>query len=83
VSQTGKRDGHIAYASDIYIARFVNILSILVAAMLLIGAIIGLYAVQSPKKRLGMIATFTIVFAAGVGLLTNARKPELFAATAA
>lgn len=83
VLQTGVRDGQIAYASDIHIARFMNVLSIFLAAMLLIGAIIGLYVVQSPKKRLGMLATFTILFAAGVGLLTNARKPELFAATAA
>lgn len=58
-------------------------MSIFLAAILLIGAIIGLYVVQSSKKRLGMMATFTIVFAIGVGLLTNARKPELFAATAA
>lgn len=77
------RDGQIAYASDIHIARFVNVISIFLAAMLLIGAIIGLYVVESPKKRLAMLATFTVLFAIGVGLLTNARKPELFAATAA
>jgi uncharacterized membrane protein YqjE len=67
----------------VYIARFVVIFSILLSAFLLIGAIIGLYIVQSPKARLGMIAAFTILFALGVGLLTNARRPELFAATAA
>lgn len=53
------------------------------AAILLIGVIVGLYVAQSPEKRLGMMATFTVLFAIGVGLLTNARKPELFAATAA
>ena len=57
--------------------------SVLLAAALLIGAIVALYAVQTPKKRLGLIATFTAMFAAGVGLLTNARRAELFAATAA
>jgi putative Mn2+ efflux pump MntP len=67
----------------VYVARFVVIFSIFLAAFLLIGAIIGLYIVQSPKARLGMIAAFTILFALGVGLLTNARRPELFAATAA
>jgi hypothetical protein len=82
-SQAGKRDRQIAYVSDIYIVRFVNVISISMAAILLIGAIIGLYVVQSPKKRLGMMATFTILFGIGVGLLTNVRKLELFAATAA
>ncbi|KAE9975682.1 hypothetical protein BLS_002490 [Venturia inaequalis] len=81
--ETGVRDGQIGYASDVKIAQFVSVVSIFLAAMLLIGAIIGLYVVQSPKKRLGMLATFTTMFAVGVGLLTNARKPELFAATAA
>ena len=37
----------------------------------------------SPDWRLGLIATFTTLFAASVGLLTNARRAELFAATAA
>jgi hypothetical protein len=58
-------------------------MSIFLAAILLIGAIISLYVVQSPEKRLGMMATFTVLFAMGVGLLTNARKAELFAATSA
>ncbi|KAF2422990.1 hypothetical protein EJ08DRAFT_725165 [Tothia fuscella] len=80
---TGETDGQVAYASDVYIARFVVICSILLATFLLIGAIIGLYIVQSPKARLGMIAVFTTLFAFGVGLLTNARRPEIFGATAA
>jgi len=48
----------------------------------LIGAIVCLYAVVSPTKKLGIIAAFTTLFAANVGLLTNARRAELFAATA-
>ncbi|KAF2113986.1 hypothetical protein BDV96DRAFT_495249 [Lophiotrema nucula] len=77
-----KRNGKIAYASDRHIAQFVAILSTFNAAALLVGAIISLYSVTSPKKKLGIIAAFTTLFAANVGLLTNARRAELFAASA-
>jgi hypothetical protein len=81
--QTGARDGDIAYASDRWIHHFVAWLSILLSAFLLIGAIVGLYVVQHPVRRLAMIGVFTAIFAVGVGLLTNVRRAELFAATAA
>lgn len=81
--QTYTRNGMIAYASDQRIARFVAILSIILAAVLLIGAIVSLYVVKSPNKKLGMIAAFTVIFASSIGILTNARRAELFAATAA
>jgi len=48
-----------------------------------VGAIAGLYVEQRPKARLGMIAAFTATFALSVILLTNARRAEVFAATAA
>jgi hypothetical protein len=81
--QTGPRDGKVVYVSDTRIGHFVAWLSVFIAAVLLIGAVVGLYVVQSPNARLAMIAAFTVAFAAGVGLLTNARRAELFAATAA
>ena len=52
------------------------------AAALLVGAIVSLYATKSPKIKLGIIALFTALFATNVGILTNARQAELFAATA-
>jgi len=58
-------------------------MSVLIAAVLLIGAIVSLYFTHSPGWRLALTALFTMAFAAGVGLLTNARRAELFAATAA
>ncbi|KAF2804458.1 uncharacterized protein BDZ99DRAFT_397802 [Mytilinidion resinicola] len=61
----------------------VAIISTLIASVLLVGAIVGLYAVQPPKARLGMIGGFTALFALSVILLTNARRAEVFAATAA
>jgi hypothetical protein len=55
----------------------------ILATILLIGAVVGLYLVKRPVTRLVMISVFTVVFAASIGLLTNARRPEIFAATAA
>jgi hypothetical protein len=79
-----KRSRHgIAYASDRAISSFVAWFSTFLAAVLLIGAIVVLYKVTSSDWRLGLIAAFTTLFAGSVGLLTNARRAELFAATAA
>ena len=38
---------------------------------------------QNTNFRIGMIVLFTCLFAAVVGLLTNARRAEIFASTAA
>ncbi|EUC29461.1 hypothetical protein COCCADRAFT_29450 [Bipolaris zeicola 26-R-13] len=75
------RDG-ILYSSDQRIARTVTILCTLNAAALLVGAIVTLYAISSEKSKLGVIALFTALFAANVGILTNSRRSEVFAATA-
>ncbi|KAF2866287.1 hypothetical protein BDV95DRAFT_598925 [Massariosphaeria phaeospora] len=80
--QTRGSYGNIAYSSDRRIAQFVAVLSTINAAALLIGAIVSLYAVASPKKKLGIIAVFTRLFATNIGILTNARRAELFAACA-
>jgi hypothetical protein len=42
-----------------------------------------LYNIKTDDLKLGLIALFTIIFAASVGLLTNARRAEVFGATAA
>jgi len=61
----------------------VAVLSTILAAVLLVGAIILLYNVQSQNWRMAIIAIFMVLFAATVGLLTSARRAEIFAATAA
>ena len=38
---------------------------------------------QSWKVRLGLVALFTSLFALTIGLLTNARRAEMFGSTAA
>jgi hypothetical protein len=50
----------------------VTAISIIVAAILLIEAIISLYIIKQPNKRLAMIACYTVLFALSVSLLTNA-----------
>ena len=73
----------VGYASGRRIASFIAYLSTILAALLLFGAILVLYKVTSDDVKLGLIALFTTIFAASVGLLTNAKRSEVFAATAA
>ncbi|KAF3807653.1 hypothetical protein GCG54_00007386 [Colletotrichum gloeosporioides] len=61
----------------------VALISTLIAAILLIGSITGLYFVENDAAKLGLIAFFTSLFALSVGLTTNARRAEIFAGTAA
>ena len=51
--------------------------------MLLFGAIYNLYCVTNEQRRLGLIAGYTVAFALCVGLLTNAKRTEVFGACAA
>ena len=83
VVQTGMLKGDIAYISERGIAIFVAWVSTLLAAFLLVGAIAALRLVKDPGWRLGMIGGFTALFAICVGLLTNARRAEIFGGTAA
>ena len=53
------------------------------AAILLLGPITTLYLVRSPPAKLAIIHVFTVAFAISVALITNARRAELFAGTAA
>jgi len=79
------RDGlhRIGRFNEKSISITVAVISILVAALLLIGSITGLYFVTNDAAKLGMLAAFTAAFALSVGLMTNARRAEIFVATAA
>lgn len=57
--------------------------STVVDAVLLLGAIVVLRLVSEENAQLGLIAMFTVLFAGSVGILTNARRAEIFATTAA
>jgi hypothetical protein len=68
---------------NLHVVRTVAALDMVLAAILLIGAIVNLYLVPNPKAKLGLVAMYTMLFAASVALCTNARRAEVFAATAA
>ncbi|EJT79139.1 hypothetical protein GGTG_04228 [Gaeumannomyces tritici R3-111a-1] len=65
------------------IVRAANIVSIVLAMALLAGSIVGLSFYKDPYGRIGIVVGCTIVFALSLGIITNARRPEIFAATAA
>lgn len=50
---------------------------------MLFGAMYNLYYVTDEEKRLALIAGYTVAFAVCVGLVTNERRSEVFAACAA
>ena len=79
------RDGasYIGHFNEATMSTVAKAISILVAAHFLVGSILyGLYFAQTPLQRLGFIQVFTIVFALCAGLVTNAKRAELFAMTA-
>ena len=83
--KTYKRDGDIFYYPLHQIQRAGVLISISFSVILLVGAIVCLMLVADRciNVRVGMIVLFTSLFALVVGLLTNARRAELFGATAA
>jgi hypothetical protein len=81
--QTASPDGQSTYISESSIARCVAIVSSILSAILLFGSVVSLYFVQNPYALLGMLGGWTVLFAACVGLLTNAKRDQVFGATAA
>ncbi|KAI0154291.1 hypothetical protein GGR57DRAFT_466580 [Xylariaceae sp. FL1272] len=80
-------DGHHS-DSDIVpeqsVAKVVAILCSMFSAIVLFGSIISLYFVYNmPYALLGLVGAWTILFALCIGVLTNARRDQVFAATAA
>ncbi|KAH6616830.1 hypothetical protein C7974DRAFT_53138 [Boeremia exigua] len=73
----------MAFVSQRSISRFVTIVSIVLSIVLLFSAIVALYLVSSPAKKLVILGLYVVLFASSVGLLTTAKKTEIFAATAA
>lgn len=57
-------------------------MNVLLASGLMIGAMILLKNIKTDGPRLAIVSVFTMAFAAGVGLLTNARRSEVYATTA-
>lgn len=75
-------DGTI-YFLERHVVHTVAVISTVIAAILLVGAITVLYFITDSGARLGTIACFMVLLALSVSLLTNAKRAEIFAATAA
>lgn len=71
------------YFREKHVSWIVGTISTIAAAALLIGSIAVLNVVTDQNRRLGCIAGFTLLFALSVVLLSNAKRVEVFAATAA
>ena len=82
---THNRNARMFYYSHDRIQMASVVLSILFSAVLLVGAIVCLLSTSDSSRSLqiGMLVLFTCTFAIVVGLLTNARRAEIFGATAA
>lgn len=81
--QTQTTDTPLTYISESRLRFAVSALTTLLAAILLFGAIINLYCVVDPRTKLALVATYTVLFAISIGLVTKARRSEVFAACAA
>ncbi|CZR55889.1 uncharacterized protein PAC_05777 [Phialocephala subalpina] len=80
---TQRTDSPLTYFSETRLRVAVAIINMVIAAALLFGAILNLYWVTNNDKRLGLIAGYTVAFATCVGLLTNAKRSEVFTSCAA
>lgn len=83
--QTGDPENRIYYFPERRIQLLGTIISVLLSSLILIGAIVFLLLAskRSIELQVGVIVIFTFLFAAVVGLLTNARRAEIFGSSAA
>lgn len=60
-----------------------RLISTVIASVLPLCSVIGLYVVTSNGLRLGMIVLLSACFSLALALMTTARKIEIFVATSA
>jgi hypothetical protein len=63
--------------------RAVSVMATVLAAVLIIAPVVVLYEISNMRARLGTMAGFTVVFSLCMTGLTNAKRRDIFAATAA
>lgn len=77
------RDCGISHYSDSRIRIVVDIIGTVISSLFPISSIAILYFASSMVAKLGIIAGFTAFFSLCLALVTQARRIEIFAATAA
>ncbi|CAJ2501975.1 Uu.00g048280.m01.CDS01 [Anthostomella pinea] len=73
----------IKYYSAKRVSRLATILTVVLASLLINGAIVLLYVVADQHVRLGMVAIFTNLFGATLAVLTDGKRTDIILATAA
>ncbi|CZR55749.1 uncharacterized protein PAC_05637 [Phialocephala subalpina] len=71
-------DSSVTYTENYFLSAFVTILS----SALIVVPVVVLHAVKLMNIRLGLLALFTVIFSLCVSALTNAKRGEVFVATA-
>jgi hypothetical protein len=71
------------YYSQKTTSRLVSIIVLSLSSILPLLSIVVLNKIHNPAIRLWVIAGFTILFSTCLGLVTSARKVEIFSAAAA
>lgn len=82
-SERKEEGGKQIIISHAAVSTFSTFISLILASILLFGAIISLSVIRTKSLLLGMLCFWTILFAGCVGLLTNAKRDQVFGATAA
>ncbi|KAI1409589.1 hypothetical protein F5Y13DRAFT_89015 [Hypoxylon sp. FL1857] len=73
----------IKYYSTKHVSRLATTSTVLLASLVINGAIVALYVVKDEHVRLGMITVFTSIFATSLAVLTDGRRTDIILATAA
>jgi hypothetical protein len=76
-------ESNIFLYRDSYFHHIANILGTLISSLIPIAAIVILYLLSDMKTRLAVVCAFTAIFAIALSLVTDAKRVEIFAATAA
>jgi hypothetical protein len=71
-------DSSVTYTENYFLSVFITVLS----SALIVVPVVVLHAVKPMNIRLGLLGLFTIIFSLCVSTLTNARRGDIFIATA-
>jgi hypothetical protein len=80
IKKADTESGIFSY-EDKTLQKYTSHITTIIASSLPILAIVVLYYVDAMNARLGLMALFTVVFAAGLSFFTNATRGEIFIAT--
>ncbi len=76
-------ESNIFLYRDTHIYRIATIVGTLLSSLIPIVAIIVLSSVKNMTARLGIVSAFTAIFSVSLSLVTEGKRVEIFAATAA